>query len=151
MVPAKPRYPSPSQDFPSLPSALGNKDRHVGGRTEYPAHSSLFFHMAHIIKTVPQRRSTAAVTSLPVGTLGWCQRMRARRTSNASNRKRNIVAPGRISCRRRSTDQTRAFLLWITSAKSITIPQTLQRSSISLPGFRTPRQQSRGIKDECQL
>ena len=63
--------------------------------------SSLFVHMAQIIKTVPQRRSAVAVTSLLIGMLDWCQNMRARRSSNTSNRKRSMVAAGRSSCRRR--------------------------------------------------
>ena len=104
-VVTKPRYPNPPQDFPSPPSALGNRDREVGRRTEYTVHSSLFVHMAHIIKTVPQRRSATAVTSLLADIPGWCQNMRTRRISTASNRKRDTLAPWRNSCRRRALSQ----------------------------------------------
>jgi len=105
MVVAKPRCPNPRQDFPSPPSALGNKDRQVRRRTEYTVHSSLFVHMAHIIKTVPQRRSATAVTSLLADIPGWCQNMRTRRSSTASNKKRDTLAPWRNSRRRRALNQ----------------------------------------------
>ena len=139
-VAAKPRYPNAPQYFPSPPSALGNKDRQVGCRTEYPVHGSLFVHMAQIIKTVPQRRSAVAVTSLLIGILDWCQNMRARRSSNTSNRKRSMVAAGRSSCRRRKTSQALRFRLWITYAKSI----AHSPSFTAAPPFHCPASELRG-------
>jgi hypothetical protein len=105
MVSAKPRHFNPPQHFSSLSPAVCNEDRQFGRRTEYTIHSSLFVHMAHIIKAVPQRRSATAVTSLLVGIPGSCQNMRTRRSSTASNRNRDTLAPWRNCCRRRALNQ----------------------------------------------